>query len=375
MSSDLYKMEPILSDIYEVKWIAAIVLFFGSMFCGLFPHVYVFNFRKDVSKISGYSDLLLPYFLRLSAGVLFGASIVHSTREVRPVLSAIQVGIPITETLICVGFLFVYVMEEILRLALDSFPETIPMVTNSLPPEDIFPPHNDMQNLPKDEECQRSTEDLSDQKNKHLPELPSEIEENKNSDFQSLEKHSVLLPEYDVEDKHPDLQSILHSTNTYPASSFTSPASSSFLHSVIAGLNIGLESSVAGVLYMLGAVGIHQIIIAFCLGMEMILSKKEDDRPILSKSMSFIAILTVSSVLGVLGGNMITISGFGEEGNLACAMMQTIAAGALLYIALLEIMPQQHSRCQQIGLHHFLTVILGFSMSLAFEYSIPAAEI
>ncbi|KAG8230903.1 hypothetical protein J437_LFUL002934 [Ladona fulva] len=136
------------------------------------------------------------------------------------------------------------------------------------------------------------------------------------------------------------------------------------IHSTIEGFAIGVESSARSVLFMLLAVSMHKFVMAFCLGMEMSLP----ENPLtLRRAAAFLGVFSLTSVLGVFGGILLRMD---EQvwGELVCSVLQALAAGALLHVALLEILPRERSRCHQIGLSQFSSVSSGFGLSLLLQY-------
>lgn len=126
------------------------------------------------------------------------------------------------------------------------------------------------------------------------------------------------------------------------------------VHELFEGLAVGLESSSQNVWYMFGAVSAHKLVIAFCIGIELVSSGLKTAVVVL-----YVFIFAVVSPLGI--GMGIIISTEGESATeLPSVFLQGIASGTLLYVVFFEIL----SSDRKSGLGQFLSVITGFLIML-----------
>lgn len=122
------------------------------------------------------------------------------------------------------------------------------------------------------------------------------------------------------------------------------------LHALFEGLAIGLESSPRAVWYMFGAVSAHKMVIAFCVGIELITSGL--------KTLIVIAYVFTFAVVSPIGmGIGIIVSTADEaENNLVSVTLQSLAAGTLLYVVFFEILQGDKKN----GIIQFTSVFFGF---------------
>lgn len=122
------------------------------------------------------------------------------------------------------------------------------------------------------------------------------------------------------------------------------------VHELFEGLAVGLESSAANVWYMFGAVAAHKLVIAFCIGVELITAEM--------KTLLIIIYVFTFAVVSPLGiGVGMAISNLEQDSaDIVSVFLQGLASGTLLYVVFFEIL--QNDR--KSGLRQFLAVFVGF---------------
>ncbi|CAG0917022.1 unnamed protein product [Notodromas monacha] len=118
-----------MTDTTNAKVVSLFGLFFGTVFCGIFPikveqllaawHSY--GDHESAARRSRWGDTLLSWLLCFGGGVLFATCFIHMIPEVREGFSAAKWDedeFPWTELVISCGFFMIYFVEEIIHWAL-----------------------------------------------------------------------------------------------------------------------------------------------------------------------------------------------------------------------------------------------------------------
>lgn len=135
------------------------------------------------------------------------------------------------------------------------------------------------------------------------------------------------------------------------------------IHSLLEGLAIGIQDTTAKVMILFTAVISHKLVVAFCLGVELTASRGSKFKH------HFLAIFVFSagSVLGILiGMGLVDLNTFTDSKFLP--VLQGIAGGTLLYVTLCEVLPREKARWHQnqvnkaAGLSQFVAFTVGFAV-------------
>lgn len=124
------------------------------------------------------------------------------------------------------------------------------------------------------------------------------------------------------------------------------------VHELFEGLAVGLESSTSNVWLMFGAVSAHKLVIAFCIGVELVYS---GTKTVLS--VIYIFTFAVVSPLGIGIGIAVT-ENTDTETSLVSVILQGFACGTLLYVVFFEVLQGD----RKIGLKSWLAVLAGFAV-------------
>ncbi|XP_008487278.1 zinc transporter ZIP1-like, partial [Diaphorina citri] len=98
-------------------------------------------------------------------------------------------------------------------------------------------------------------------------------------------------------------------------------------HAIFEGLAVGLESRVNNVWYLFGAIATHKLVIAFCVGIELVSSRTK-----LPLVLVYVATFAIVTPLGIGLGIVLSEEASGAEGNFVAVVLQGMAAGTLLYV-------------------------------------------
>lgn len=126
-------------------------------------------------------------------------------------------------------------------------------------------------------------------------------------------------------------------------------------HEVFEGIVIGLETDAVHVWSLIVAVALHKLIIAFCVGMELVYAQT-------NRALLFLAMATFAAVTptGIGIGLLIFEYGSDESGTSGpvSVILQGLAAGTLLYVVFFEVL----ARHKQSGFLNLFFIVLGFGL-------------
>lgn len=133
------------------------------------------------------------------------------------------------------------------------------------------------------------------------------------------------------------------------------------IHSMIAGLAVGLEQDLTGGLILLGAIIAHKGSASFALGAN--LYKSGMSKGALSRTL---LIFSLSTPIGILAGSILSRGLTGSKAQLAEGCFDGLAAGTFLYVAIMEILAEEFEDHQNSRVKYFLTLLgLGIMAVLA----------
>lgn len=196
-------------------------------------------------------------------GVLLFTTFIHLQPEVRESFTYLQsqnilpnflVGhnLPISELVFCFGFFFVYLIEELVHLFLDRRI------------------HNTALHRSLSKRCSR--------RKLEIPRVTLNKFDDGNISYISTSNKDLLNSQstININDKsshtHHHHHHHLDGTIKNSFSGFLAVLALSF-HAVFEGLAVGLEGSVQKVWYLFAAIATHKLVIAFCVGIELVSSK------------------------------------------------------------------------------------------------------
>ncbi|XP_075983287.1 zinc transporter ZIP1-like [Anticarsia gemmatalis] len=318
------------------KGVSMAVLFCASMICGLAP---LFLAKKlnwmsaeDAGNLKTTNRVVMT-LLSFGGGVLLSTTFMHLMPEIQENVEYLQ-GIgtmrefefSITPLLTCCGFFIMYLVEELVHMYIHHRErkngQAAPLVRNlSVRQSRGGVVANGEKSVTN------STADLVE---------PKKDPEN-NHTHNGHSHHHSHMP-MNVGD---DVTSALRGLLIVLALS---------IHELFEGLAVGLESSTSHVWYMLGAISAHKLVIAFCIGVELIATRTKTKLTII-----YITTFAIVSPLGI-GIGLLLVGGQGAAAaGLPSVVLQGLASGTLLYVIFFEIW-----KGDRTGILQYIASVVGF---------------
>lgn len=280
-------------DPVEAKIAGMICLGIGTLGVGLAPAWF--------SAHSQQWPLLLSSLLCFGGGVLFSTSLVHILPELREITEY-------AELLLCTGFFFLYVTDEIVHY--------------------FWSDNGKHQN--------RNHPIVSDPYRRNPKMMYGSIE--------TLHENPRQPPPFSRGNSRNDVYAeSCHVSHTEPCSN---PQIGQWgllialsLHAILEGLAVGLEDKPSKVWLLVGAVASHKLVVGFCLGAEL----SSGPGNTACRHFSSIIIFTMGSVAGI-GIGMVVTDVSTEWTETVQPILQGLAAGTLLYVTVCEVLPRERAR-------------------------------
>lgn len=304
------------------KTVAMCVLFLASLTLGLLPLQLSRSFKWQTNpKNNIYVNLLLCF----GGGILLCTTFLHLLPEVTEHLQELQedgvipeVRFHFSELLMCIGFFTIYFVEECVHMYLNSRQRELNMETFSRTAS--IRRGDNVDNTVASSDVMKKMEEATIKNNQDFTHDHSHV------------GHSHLIIEDTIVKSIRGLLVVIALS----------------VHELFEGLAVGLESSPSSVWYMFGAVSAHKLVIAFCIGVELI--------TIQTKTVLILVYVFTFAVVSPLGiGIGIAITDDSGTG-VPSVILQGLACGTLLYIVFFEII----KRDQHGGLLQFLAILVGF---------------
>lgn len=324
------------------KSVAMCVLFIASMTLGSLP---VFLAKRYKWNSNSQNNSFVQKLLCVGGGVLLCTTFVHLLPEVSEKLQNLRnvslQEIHYAELLMCTGFFIMYLIEELAHACLHQKDQQQNVLARSL----------SIRRSASNEESLGSRQSfVADQ---------SPIVEDTNQEGHSCEEHNHS----DEEENYLNHERGGHSHfNTDDSALKTIRGLFIVLalsvHELFEGLAVGLESSSKNVWYMFGAVSAHKLVIAFCIGVELVTSEMTT-----SLILIYVFIFAIVSPVGI-GLGLIVTSESEDSADLLSVLLQGLASGTLLYVVFFEILSAE----RKSGIKHFFCVLFGFLIMLGIRY-------
>lgn len=362
------------SDPITAKSIAMVVLFLAALFAGLIPFKLASWFKlTDGGGAHKRASLIVSLLLAFGGGVLLCTTFMHLLPEVKENIEELQESgkLPefpfnFAEFLMCIGFFTMYLVEELVHLYLNkrnkssrcadnAFQRGVSLRNSTIMSKNSKNQHNDRHS---------SIADL----------ISNDIE----SSFYQPHAHAHIVPKNNnqvsaisgpttVSDGTNNHHSHIHHAHSHlPDVADDDLIVSSLrgllivlalsVHELFEGLAVGLEDTSATVWYMFGAVAAHKLVLAFCVGVELIVAKTQ-------KWLAFVYVLTFAAVSPIGIGIGIAISGESSSTGLISPILQGLASGTLLYVVFFEILQKGRS-----GILQFFAVITGYALMFGLTF-------
>lgn len=356
--------------IVVAKVVAMIVLSLATFILGLLPIKLAKWFKwnritNDSLNTSNRTQLILSLLLCFGGGALLCTTFLHMLPEVRETISELQEEGKIAETdfnlpelIMCCGFFTMYLVEELVHLYLHrhgkskGVSEAEDVIHRSF---SIRKCSVDKEGVENEKESQQVFEDTSSLKVLHsytnavaistIEEIErnEQVQENVTPDPKAVTHHH--MPDFNKDD--PIVASVRGLLVVLALS----------VHELFEGLAVGLQTSTSYVWYMLGAVSAHKLVIAFCVGMELVSSNTK-----YVLTLVYISTFALVSPIGI--GIGLGLSENDEEvghSDVPNVILQGLATGTLLYVVFFEVLQRQRNS-KESGLKQLLAIVVGFGL-------------
>lgn len=315
---------------------------------------------------------------------------------------------PLSQLAICMGFFFVYFVEEISHWAITRIPDnkneepvrkrnnfnnsSVTPINDDVTDKQAFIIEKEYQKATENEEDKESTM-ITEQNVNNLQKLENmlsidkdheqlvydslslnleELRYNKknlemNKELQETEKNlkeEKEIVEKEIEEKEIEekleveiksKQQIMRGCLVILALSF---------HAIFEGLAIGLQKESANIWYLFIAVCIHSGTILFCISLEMVLAKVKT-KTIVLQSLG----LAISSPVGVILGILITLNNDMETKgrSIAIVLLEGLSAGTILYITFFEVLNREKER-RSWRISRAICILSGFGFMAVLQW-------
>ncbi|XP_063831388.1 zinc transporter ZIP1-like [Ostrinia nubilalis] len=313
-------------DALIAKVITMVTLFTLSMIVGLIPMAISLKFDWFTKAADGdlrTKNKLVMGLLAFGGGVLFSTTFMHLLHEVDENIAILQedgdladLPVYLGGLIMSMGFFMMYLIEELVHMYIDSRNKKSSNLSRTF---SIRKPSSDSQSM-KDE-----------------------LREMENARASRLSHGHSHTQQLDIDSEEDSMMSALRGLLIVLALS---------IHELFEGLAVGLESSVANVWYMFGAVSAHKYIIAFCIGVELLAAGTK-------RWLSIVYIFTFSFVSAFgIGIGILLVGGAGAaEAGIYSVVLQGLACGTLVYVVFFEVWKRDGS-----GIRQFLFGFAGFAI-------------
>lgn len=311
------------------KITAMCVLFLASFIIGNLPIKLSqwFKWSSDPKN-----NVAVKFLLGLGGGVLLCTTFVHLLPEVNENFENLNLtpdlDIPYAHVLMCIGFFIMYFIEECVHIYLHK-------KENALSIETVIDNHQEAHldmAIRRSVSIRRGEDDVLKRQ-----QLALAINQNEHSHTQGGHTH---LP----------LPMAQHSPVIIIRGLLVVLALS--IHELFEGLSVGLESSAHTVWYMFGAVSAHKLVIAFCIGVELITSGLKTLFVIV-----FVFMFAVVSPIGIGIGILVSTT-HDSSTTIVSVILQGLACGTLMYVVFFEILQGD----KRSGMKQYAGILLGFSI-------------
>ncbi|XP_059609736.1 zinc transporter ZIP1-like [Phlebotomus argentipes] len=320
-------------SVMVAKVTAMTVLFVGSLLLGLAPFKLATWCRWHEAGRKSRTGRIIGALLCFGGGVLLATTFLHLLPEVSHNLTALQADgllpefpVSAAELLMCAGFFLMCFVEEVVHVVMRR--------GQRAEVETAF------------ERASRSSV-----RNGSASTVDLVVE---GKQMTGLEAVHVQVPA-----GHTHLHGHTHvlTDNDVLVSSFRGllVVLALSVHELFEGLAVGLESSSSAVWYMFGAVAAHKLVLAFCVGVELVVTSTRH-------YLAAIYVITFAAVSPIGIGIGLAITSLNTTATGTAAVLQGIATGTLLYIVFFEILNRDRS-----GILKFLSTVIGFVLMLGLQ--------
>lgn len=352
--------------LFMAKVSSMAVLGLLSFILGTLPIKLASCLRWKVQTIDnqGRHPLIISLLLCFGGGVLLNTTFMHLLPEVRENMNDViesdtlpefitNSSLNLPELLFCLGFFLVYMIEEIVHALMHHHDH-----------------RDDLEVLHRSLSVRKCT--MIPRISLSKPSPPSTITGStqvliRDPSLQTDSLGQITLPTGAGSDPSDTSSAAPSETKSTVVKSFRGLLAVIALsfHAVFEGLAIGLEQEPSSVWYLCAAVATHKLVIAFCIGVELVSSRTKTCLIAL-----YMATFAVVSPLGIAIGLVMSFEDALEHRNglpLASVVLQGMAAGTLLYVVFFEVLQREKSNARH-GLIQLFSIFTGFIVLLALSF-------
>lgn len=337
------------------KATAMTVLFLSSVFFGLLPYKLskYFNWVEPGRK----SSIIVASLLSFGGGVLLATTFMHLLPEVTETIQELEENGKIKELkfhlaqfLMCIGFFAMYFVEECVHIYLKRREKNLETSTNA------FRRGHDI----RESALMKNKADkaiLNGSSTNSTVELATSDFTSTNND---IHQNNKTVPNFHVHDHGNAVHIHLpHHIDDNIVSSIRGLliVLALSVHELFEGFAVGLESSESSVWYMFGAVAAHKLVLAFCIGVELVVTRT---RFVLL--LIYVVTFAIVSPLGI--GIGIIISDDSDGTAIPSVILQGLATGTLLYVVFFEIL----SKTTRSNLQQYFVVLCGYLVMFGLQF-------
>nr|CAH7761860.1 unnamed protein product [Callosobruchus chinensis] len=391
-------------DVQSTKILVAVLFAVIRFFFGVLP-VKLYHFLRRWEGDDGSNTFVnqkrhkqvncaIALCQSFGGGVLFATCFLHMMLEVQSSVEELKrIGdlnsdYPLSQLTICVGFFFVYFLEEISHWFLSKVPKDsgspspITKKVNNFTKASVSPldTSETASNAFMIEEAYEKTMELDKRQYDNEPEkedddsremLTLEEKNRKNIVYDTLSLNSEAakqkaeeldVPKEVVEEEDEQVEREI--TNKQHVMRCVLIVVALCFHAVFEGLAIGVQKSTADIWFLFTAVSIHSATILFCISLELLLAKARAD--FIYTHMLFLAL---ASPFGVLLGLGITqkYDAESQSKSIAVVLLEGLSAGTILYITFFEVLNREKER-RVYRVYRAFCIIGGFSLMAFLQY-------
>lgn len=341
------------NSVLIAKISAIVVLFLASLIFGTIPFKLADWFKWREVSPGTHAGSVISALLSFGGGVLLATTFLHLLPEVNEQISELQEShllpdfqFSLSSLLMCSGFFIMYFIEELVHTYLHKHEKNN---ESSDTAEEAF-------------KRGRSVRGSSLMRKKLNPdEANVVVADTENPTENTLERiHSSVPREAHHHHSHMHISKITNDDDVFVTSMrglLVVLALS--IHELFEGLAVGLQSSATNVWYMFAAVAAHKLILSFCVGVELVITKTK-----VWLALIYVLTFAIVSPIGIGIGILLSDNDTSSM-EITAVLLQGLAAGTLLYVIFFEIL-SKHGRAS--GLLQYFMVLVGFSIMFGFQF-------
>lgn len=338
------------------KTITIIALFIISMCSGMLPSIVSRYFKWSDPHHDPRASVMVSSLLSFGGGALLCTTFMHLIPEIDENVAHLQEegklpewDFSVTNLLMTIGFFVIYLVEEIVHAYLRR-------KQKEEGHEAFARGHSARESLRDARIRQESTEKAAP--NALTTVSTAELVSNENLQQHHHHHHSHSHESGHNHHHHSHLPTMTGGdSNDLLVSSIRGLliVLALSVHELFEGLAVGLEQTEMNVWYMFASVSAHKVVIAFCIGIELIVHQTRRWLIVL-----YVFIYAIVSPLGI--GVGIWLSNYDDSDGfvVASVILQGLASGTLLYVIFFEILSKHKD-----GIVQYFAVVAGFGLMFA----------